>query len=111
MTIECSWPPFEKITIEPVVDIFSGTQMAVVVFFSHVLVELVFVEEMIIAEATQWMALERCVIAIPLPNMLNKIMARITFSLVGKQVHVFHAQITVEKPMGSPHVILQDFEC
>ena len=49
---------FEKSKIEPVVDIVCRTQMTVVVFFSHMLVELVFVEEMIIAEATQRMALE-----------------------------------------------------
>lgn len=84
--------------------------MAIVVFLSHVLVELIDVEEVIVTEATQGMALERRVVAIAVTRVLHEVLASVAFAFEWKEVEMLDAQIAVEVTMSAPDMIAKDLE-
>ena len=84
--------------------------MAIVVLLSHVLVELIDVEEVISTEPTQWVTLERRVVAIAVTRVLNKVLARVAFAFEWKEIHMFDTQIAVEITMSTSNMIAKDLE-
>lgn len=83
----------------PVVSVVAGAQVTVVMFLSHVFVELIVVEKMIVAEFAQRMAAHRFVVFVAVAKMLNEFGARVILPFVRKQIQMFDAQIAVESSM------------